>query len=262
MAGTMEITTSDNVALRVVSQGGGRPIVFIPGWTMTVEIWRGEFDAFSGCWNVVSFDPRGQGLSGKPEKGYGSRRRAQDIHEVLEKLQLKDAVLVGWSLGAIDVVNYMLLYGRDRIRGVLLVDNTVDRNFATGKPGARLMANLRSKSYDEVLQNFVVPLFNTPQTKAYLDEIQALSKLTPDFAAKEALASASTAEGLVEALKRSGLPCHYAVTKRFASEALKLREALPSQIGIEIYEAAGHALFVDEPERFHRILNSFLAGIP
>ena len=260
----LSITTADGVALRLVSQGTGKPIVFIPGWTMTAEIWEAQMQAFAPFYRCVSFDPRGQGQSAKPAHGYDSRRRAADVHEILEQLDLRDAVLVGWSLGAIDVVNYLQRYGNDRIRGVVLVDNSVDRNFALGHPGARLLKSLRDESVDTgaLVQNQVIAMFKSAIPEQRLQEIKALCAQTPDFVARESLAKATTGDGLAAALGKACVPALYAVTPRFAEEGHKLKEAMGPGLTLEIFELAGHALFVDEPERFNRLLADFMAGLP
>jgi non-heme chloroperoxidase len=95
MSETLWVDSFDGCRLRVLSQGSGPALVLVPGWTMTAEIWQGQMDFFSKDHRVVSFDPRGQGLSGKPAHGYDSRRRARDIHELIRHLHLGPAVLLG-----------------------------------------------------------------------------------------------------------------------------------------------------------------------
>lgn len=265
MPETFSIAAFEGVPLRVVSQGSGRPIVFVPGWTMTAEIWQGQMQAFSPYYRCLSFDPRGQGQSGKPPHGYDSRRRAADIHEILVQMDLNDAVLVGWSLGAIDVVNYLQKYGRERIRGVVLVDNSVDRNYATGLGGERLLERIRASDVSatgETVQRQVIAMFKSNVSDEQMAEIKALSALTPDFVARESLGKASTGDGLAQALESACLPALYVVTPRFAEEGHKLKEALGPGLTLEVFELAGHALFIDEPERFTRVLGDFLAGLP
>jgi non-heme chloroperoxidase len=262
MPETQFIESAPGLELRVLSQGAGRPLVLIPGWTMTAEIWQGQFEAFASTMRVLSFDPRGQGQSGKPAHGYDSRHRAADVEALLSHLDLNGAVLVGWSLGALDVVNALQRYGSARVRGVVLVDNSVDRNYSSGPAGDRLLEEIRTQPYEAVIRNFIPSIFQAPPPAQRLQALQQASLQTPAFAARESLAKASSGAGLAAALRRTGLPCLYMVTPRFAAEGHRLEAALGSQIHTEIFEKSGHALFIDEPEHFNRSLKAFLDSLP
>jgi len=52
--------TSDNIRIHYLEEGSGRPIVFIPGWTMPAWIWQKQIDEFSKKYHVVAVDPRSQ----------------------------------------------------------------------------------------------------------------------------------------------------------------------------------------------------------
>ncbi|MGC1476594.1 MAG: alpha/beta hydrolase, partial [Terriglobales bacterium] len=58
--------TSDGVRIHYLEAGSGRPIVFIPGWTMPAWIWQKQIDEFSKKYHVIAVDPRSQGESDKP----------------------------------------------------------------------------------------------------------------------------------------------------------------------------------------------------
>jgi non-heme chloroperoxidase len=258
MPDTLWVETADHVRLRVLSQGRGHALLFVPGWTMTAEIWQKQFDAFAGQYRVLAFDPRGQGQSGKPSHGYDSRHRGADIEAVIQQLNLKDVVLVGWSMGAIDVVNTLLSFGASDLRGVVLVDNSVDRNYASGPVGLRLLEKVRSTPYETVIDDFVPSMFNPPLEPEELKLWIQRSMETPAFAAREALAKASSGAGLAAALKKTGLPALYLVTPRFSEEGKKLEAALGPQIRCEVFTNSSHALFFDEADHFNRSLKVFL----
>jgi non-heme chloroperoxidase len=259
---TLWVDSFDHCRLRVLSGGHGSALVFVPGWTMTAEIWQGQMEAFAANHRVISFDPRGQGQSSKPPHGYDSRRRGRDIHALLSQLNPGPAVLVGWSLGAVDVVNYLQLFGSHGLRGVVLVDNSVDRNYSSGPAGDRLLETLRQNPYDSVISDFVPSIFHSPPSPPQLAELIRLSMETPPFAAREALAKASTGQGLVAALSKAGLPVLYAVTPRFEAEAARLAAALGPSFRYEVFRKGGHALFIDEAPHFSQSLRAFIQSIP
>ena len=98
------IVMSDGVVLSVIESRNREPvapltIALIPGWCMSAWLWQAQIDALSAHYPVIALDPRGQGESDVPERGYTLERRARDIHEFLQPCQ--NVLLVGWSLGAL-----------------------------------------------------------------------------------------------------------------------------------------------------------------
>src|ERR1700678_1681721 len=91
--------TSDGISIHYLEAGSGRPIVFIPGWTMPAWIWQKQIDEFSKKYYVIAVDPRSQGESDKPPNGHLPESRARDYKELVDQLGLKHPVLIGWSTG-------------------------------------------------------------------------------------------------------------------------------------------------------------------
>src|SRR5437879_2256842 len=114
--------TSDGVKLHYLEAGKGQGIIFIPGWTMPAEIWQSQSEYFARDHRVIAFDPRSQGRSAKPTEGHYSERRAQDLKELIDHLQVNDAVLVGWSLAVPELLTYAELFGTKNIGGFVFVD--------------------------------------------------------------------------------------------------------------------------------------------
>src|ERR1700740_1421802 len=90
--------TSDGIRIHYLELGSGRPIVFIPGWTMPAWIWQKQIDEFSKSYHVIALDPRSQGESDKPPYGPLLETRARDYKELLDQLGLKQTVLICWPM--------------------------------------------------------------------------------------------------------------------------------------------------------------------
>lgn len=101
--------------------GEGRPVVLIHGWPLSGASWSEQTPALVDAgYRVISYDRRGFGSSDKPEDGYDYDTLAADLAGLLESLDLKDAVLVGFSMGGGEVVRYLANHGDDRVgAGVL-----------------------------------------------------------------------------------------------------------------------------------------------
>ena len=116
------MTTEDGTDLFYRDWGTGRPVVLIHGWPLSGEMWEKQstFLAEHGC-RVVTYDRRGFGRSGQPWSGFGYDTLAADLNALMTKLDLRDATLVGFSMGGGEVVRYLSTYGTSRVRRAVLV---------------------------------------------------------------------------------------------------------------------------------------------
>ena len=119
---TERIEVAKGVHLRVVRRGQGRPIVFIPGWTCTADFFTHQLKGLSDKYHVLAYDPRGHGGSDKPLDGNTFRQRGADLKALLAHYNLKDAVIVGWSFGILDMYAYLKAEGTSRVAGVVVLD--------------------------------------------------------------------------------------------------------------------------------------------
>jgi len=110
-----------NTDLHVDDTGGdGRPVVLIHGWPLSGESWAHQVPALeSGGYRVVTYDRRGFGRSDKPRTGYDYDTFSDDLEAVLAALDLRDATLVGFSMGGGEVARYLSRHGAGRVRSVV-----------------------------------------------------------------------------------------------------------------------------------------------
>ncbi|HTD89384.1 MAG TPA: alpha/beta hydrolase, partial [Burkholderiales bacterium] len=151
------IVMSDGVALSVVETVGRTKadepltIALIPGWCMPARLWQPQLEALGAHYPVMALDPRGQGESEVPAQGYNFERRARDICEFLRPL--KNVLLVGWSLGALEALEYAHRFGEDKLAGMVLVDSSVGE-LPVPPPGGSFLDDLR-RERDKTLDDFV-----------------------------------------------------------------------------------------------------------
>ena len=254
-------TTSDGVRLHYTDTGRGRTIVFVPGWTMSGDIWEPQLRAFSPRYRTVTLDPRAQGASEMTGEGLYLGRRGRDITELLEQLNLTDVVLVGWSMGVREVITAVAASGTSRIAALVFVEGNLWPQ-GTLEP---VLESLRRMQADRkpFTRDFVKGMYVQPQTDAYIDRVTEMSLETPtDAAAMLMFANAfgkdTDMRPLFGKLDRPvlfvGVP-----SKKPQGDALKA--AVPSA-RIEYVEGAGHALFVDQADKFNALLEDFIRTLP
>jgi non-heme chloroperoxidase len=119
---TNYLTMKDGTQIYYKDWGSGQPIVFSHGWPLSSDSWESQmiFLASKG-YRVIAHDRRGHGRSSQPWNGNAMDTYADDLATVIETLDLKGAVLVGFSTGGGEVTRYVGRYGTQRVSKVVLV---------------------------------------------------------------------------------------------------------------------------------------------
>jgi non-heme chloroperoxidase len=245
--------TSDGVRLHVLEGGSPRApvIAFVPGWSMPADIWRLQLDALAVRYRVAALDPRGQGRSEVPRSGYTLERRAADVREFLDAYPR--TVVVGWSLGALESLEYVRAHGEDRLAGLVIVDSSVGEPPAP--PAGVFKESLRGNRR-RALNEFVRAIFKSPRPES---EAPALVEGALRMRLEDSVALLSypvPREHWRAAAHGVRAPLLYVVTPQLAEQAGNLRRNRPGTETV-VFEHAGHALFVDEAERFNALLEDF-----
>ncbi len=102
--------------------GSGEPIVFIHGFTLDHMMWRPQVEYFSKNYRVVTYDARGFGKSSLPDAPYN---HAADLHALFEHLDIKQANIVGLSMGGRIATNFTLAYPK-MVKTLTLMDSALD----------------------------------------------------------------------------------------------------------------------------------------
>lgn len=119
-----DFVTDDNVKLYYDDKGSGTAIVFLHGWSADRLSFNLPARKLSRNFRVITFDQRGHGSSSAPEYGLTLKRLATDLEQLMEYLQLQDVTLVGWSMGAQVLFEYINSFGCQRLQGCVVVDMT------------------------------------------------------------------------------------------------------------------------------------------
>ena len=117
-----EFTTSDGTQIFYKDWGTGQPVVFSHGWPLNADAWDAQM-LFLGQhgYRVIAHDRRGHGRSDQPWNGNDMDTYADDLAELVEALDLRDAILVGHSTGGGEVARYVGRHGTARLAKVVLL---------------------------------------------------------------------------------------------------------------------------------------------
>jgi microsomal epoxide hydrolase len=260
--------TSDGVTLSYLetapaTASGPLTIVLLPGWCMPAAIWQAQLPVLGAHYRTLALDPRGQGESEVPDHGYTAPRRVADLQEFIAVAVPENStvLLTGWSLAALEGLEYVKTAGENRLAGLALIDSSVGEQQAqrasTGDGGFKQrLASEREK----MLTEFMHAIFAKPRPE---EEINALVAGAMRMRAEDSVALLSYPfprehwKSIAHGFKK---PLLYAVTPQFAVQAENLKKNRPAT-RIEVFRGAGHAMFVDEPERFNALLLDFARSL-
>lgn len=248
-------TASDGTRLHYLEAGTGpRTLAFIPGWLMPAAIFESQIKALSKTYRVLVLDPRSQGQSAIARGSHAPERRVRDIQEWLTHAKVSDFVLIGWSLGVLESLDFLTRHPAPGLKGLVLIDNSIGVGKPPGGGSPKFVDTMRDDTKREAyLRKFANGLYRTPPPPAVARAVVDSALRAPPEAAIQLLQQPYPRTYWRDAVLAQTVPVLYAVTPKFREQALILQEKRdPALVTIDIYDKAGHALFVDEPDRFNR----------
>jgi non-heme chloroperoxidase len=104
--------------------GSGRPVVLIHGFPLSGRSWERQIPPFLNAgFRVITYDRRGFGDSTQPSVGYDYDTFAEDLHQLLTELDLRDVALGGFSMGGGEVARYLGTYGSERVSAAMFMSS-------------------------------------------------------------------------------------------------------------------------------------------
>jgi non-heme chloroperoxidase len=271
------IVTNDGVRLSVIDVGSGPPLVILPAWTnAAIEYWRQIVD-FARDHRVIAVDMRGHGDSDETEHGYRVGRFAADLAGLLADLEVRDAVLMGHSMGCSVIWAYLDVYGPDQAAKLVLVDQAATQliqpwwseqerlQFGCSQTPEELFAfcaSLAGANGERVTRDMFLGLF-TPgfpvaEGEAIVDEVLKMPRrhaasLMLDHATRDwrDVIGQIRLPTLVVGARKSVFP---------AESQAWIADQIPGA-RLEIFEAdegGSHFMCMENPERFNAVVRDFL----
>jgi non-heme chloroperoxidase len=107
---------SSPITIHYEDIGSGQPVVLIHGFPLSGRSWEKQIPPLlEAGYRVITYDRRGFGQSSQPSVGYDFDTFAADLDKLLTELDLRDAVIAGFSMGSGEVARYLGTYGSARI---------------------------------------------------------------------------------------------------------------------------------------------------
>jgi non-heme chloroperoxidase len=227
---------------------------------MPAEIFEPQINDLSGHFRVIALDPRSQGGSQKTPEGNYPERHAYDIDELLQHLHLTSAVLLGWSNAMPDVLAFVDQLGTAKLREVILVDSFLDFSGPQMQKGLAGMLKLFQVDRPKFTDTFVRNMYATKQSDEYIQHVKDASLKTPTNTAAVEMFNVLSLGDVTPIIAKLDKPVLYIDEPQLESQAKLIQSKLPSA-RVEVFKA-GHAMFVDDPEHFNKVVADFINSLP
>jgi non-heme chloroperoxidase len=264
------VEVAKNVRLHVTDIGSGRPVVLIPGFPLSDEMYEYQYEALAKAgFRAIGITMRGFGHSDKPGAGYNYDTYADDIKAVLDQLHLDNVVLGGFSMGGAIVIHYMSRHNAAHVGKLALFAAaapcwTKQPDFPYSYFTKQDINDLialgsvnRPALYDQFGKKFTATNTSVPAgIGAWLGTINLQAS---GFAVQQMLITLRDADERqsLKAIKVNTLILQgrydSLVSYRLAEE---INKAIPNSKLVP-FEKSGHALFVEELDKFNKELIEF-----
>jgi pimeloyl-ACP methyl ester carboxylesterase len=262
------IEVEPNVKLHITDAGKGRPVVLIHGWPLSDEMFEYQYNDLINHFRVIGITLRGFGKSDKPYREYNYDTHASDIKKVLTKLNIKDAVLGGFSMGGSIAIRFASEFNESRISKLALFGAaapvwTQRKDFPYNLPISAVddLIKLNQKDRPKLLSDFA-KIFSA--TENSLNEgigswLNSICLSASSYATAQCLIALRDTD-LRSDLAKIKIPTVIMHGKKDKICSFDLAGQMKAGIAgshIIAFENSGHSLFLEETDKFNAELIKF-----
>jgi 3-oxoadipate enol-lactonase len=255
--------TANGIQINYTVEGSGPWVVMSHSLACSLEMWDPQIEALAGDYRVLRFDARGHGQSDAPAGAYTLEQLADDVHGLLQALEVERPHFVGLSMGGMIGMTYALKHP-GRFRSLVLCDTSSRLG-----PEVQPVWDDRIKTATGMgMEPLVEPTLKRWFTEAMLakrppvlDEVAAMIRATPALG-YAGCCHAIPRINVTARLKEIGCPIQIIVGEQDAGTPVAMsREIHDAAPGSElvIIPNASHLSNLEQPEAFNRALGEFLA---
>jgi non-heme chloroperoxidase len=268
VTGGKYVEVDSGIELFVQDVGSGEPIVFIPGFTFTTEVFSKQVDFFSKTNRVIVIDPRSHGRSTITLQGNDYVTHGSDLASILEQLNVENASLVGWSFGCLTVWEYIKQFGYGSIKSLVMVDMPPKSLSLSSEDWKEGNLDDISSIYNTFLRNpqghreFITSYIMNVMVQRDLADAELTwlveqSLKTPYYIAGNLFASGMFSDYRNEAkLVDEKVPVLTVVAEHWSNIARNYTRSLSPNTQIETL--GGHMMFWEHSEKFNNIVQNFI----
>ena len=248
--------------------GTGLPVVLLHAFPLNRRMWKRQQGELASRYRVITPDFRGHGQSSLPGEDSTMERLAADIRSLLDALGLKRVVLGGLSMGGYAAFAFFLHYP-ERVAALILADTRPQADTEEGRQARHELARVAENEGSTLVADRMLPKLLAPSTRerqpAVVAAVREMILSTPPAGIARALRGMAARPDSTELLPAIKCPTLVLVGQEDALTPPAVAEAMAKKIPgaqLEVIPGAGHLSNLEQPARFTRLLDHFLARVP
>lgn len=251
----MAYVDRDGVAIYYEDHGSGPAVLLSHGYSATSQMWRGQVEALSDRYRVITWDMRGHGQSDSPESqaAYSEAATVADMAAILDRCGVDRAVIGGLSLGGYMSLAFWLTYP-ERCRALILFDTGPGYKNPVGREGWNKNAEARARAFEE----------RGLEALGGSSEVRISTHRSAEGLARAARGMLAQFDSrVIEALPDIRVPTLIAVGENdepFLAPTDYMAAKIPGAKKVVI-PGAGHAANIDNPAAANAAIEEFLASL-
>ena len=264
------IKVEGNVRLHVTDWGQGEPVILVHGWPLSDAMYEYQYQFLADKgYRVIGITLRGFGKSDKPYGAYNYDVYAKDIKAVLDKLDIQDATLGGFSMGGAISIHYIAKYNSARVSKLALFGAAApvwttrnDYNYGFTKEAVNDLIALSKVNRPQLLENFgkIFGATETALPAGIANWLGGINIEASPYATTQSLIALRDTDLRSELSKIKIPTAIFHGTKDIICEfalAEQMQKGIKNSYIVK-FENSGHGLFFEELEKFNTELLSFL----
>ena len=258
----------NDISLAFNDQGTGLPLVFLHAFPLNRTMWDDQEKALSSQFRVITIDLRGHGESNAPLWHYSLDQAADDVHSLLDHLSIRQAVLIGLSMGGYVAFAFYRKYAA-RVRGLVLADTRAQADTEDGKRARFEMAQVAYTRGPSAVADIMIPKLLSPTTIQTRPElVQRVRTMIEgnqvSGIAGDLMAMAERADSR-PLLTQISCPTQIIVGELDVptppSDAQLMADRIP-HARLAVIPRAGHLSNLEQPEPFNQAILSLVLTLP
>ncbi len=272
------LVMEDGVKIKYEIHGSGKPVILIHGWTGGTGNWMRQVPELSKEFKVITYDHRGHGESGKPEKHLNLNWLARDLKTIIERLKLEKPVAVGHSMGAATLFEYVRMHGDSDFKGICFIDMTpkflCSDDWKLGMGGgltcelSLLLLQQLFTDAQENVEDSVIMTYHRDKKLEDLDkeEVKTLVQMShaTSLLATTALFVSMSLSDYRDVLPKINVPVLLAYATGSQLHIPGVSEYMKENIKnskLVLFEKSGHNILYEEPEKLNKELKEFIQSV-
>ena len=237
--------------------GKGEPIVFAHGWMDDCSIWKAQVEYFAKKYKVIVYDHRGHGRSDKPKDDYSIQTLANDLHSLLQDLDLEQVTLVGHSMGGMTALQFVLDHP-DNVSKLVLIGATAKMSRSL-RVFVWILRHLLP--YQAFVEGSIKFKCYEPLSEPVIKTIIASALMTPKYAAFACFNEYTKHYDLREKIGTIKVPTIIVVGEQDKSTPPEMSRYLHKKIEgskLEIIPDCGHMVHIEKPDDLNEVIGEFI----